>query len=424
MPRLPVSLVHRAAPALLALTVLGGCFHVRYLTQATAGQLDLMQRARPIDDVLDDPDTDPRTAVLLAEVGHILDFARAQGLASQGNYQRYVELDRPAVVWMLTASRPLAFEPRTWWFPIVGSFPYLGWFDWRAARRYGAELAGDEWDVAIRPVHAYSTGGWFPDPVLSTMLSDGDDAFRYLTNILLHELVHANVLVYGQSTFNESLASFVGDAMTADYLAARFGAGSAEVQAFALELADEQLRGERLRKAYAELEALYASDLPDAAKLERKDAITRQLQLDLDLIDQPNNASLSGFATYNAGRAELAALFDTCGRDWPRFLALVNTLESGDFPEDQTEDIGPIIARLTAAGCRTSSEQLGHKPSEQLGEADLEHDQGNHRRRDRSHHQLDQAPRPQKHADLGHHLEAATEVAQAGDVLRAQRLLP
>lgn len=352
------SLRHRTAPALLALalTVLGGCFHARYLTQATGGQLDLLQRARPIDQVLADPDTDPRTAILLAEVGHILDFARAQGLASQGNYQRYVELDRPAVVWMLTASRPLAFEPKNWWFPIVGSFPYLGWFDWRAARRYGAELAGD-WDVAIRPVHAYSTGGWFPDPVLSTMLSDGDDAFRYLTNILLHELVHANVLVYGQSTFNESLASFVGDAMTADYLAARFGAGSAEVQAFALELADEQLRGERLQKAYAELEALYASELPDATKRERKDAITRQLQLDLDLIDQPNNASLSGFATYNAGRAELAALFATCGRDWPRFLALMNTLESDDFPEDQTEDIGPVIDKLTCPAIRAHAGQ-------------------------------------------------------------------
>jgi predicted aminopeptidase len=346
MPRLPVSLLHRAAPALLALALLGGCFHVRYLTQATGGQLALLQGARPIAEVLADPDTDLRTAVLLEEVGHILAFARAQGLASHGNYGRYIELDRPAVVWMITASRPLAFEPKTWWFPIVGSFPYLGWFDWRAARRYATELAADDWDVAVRPVHAYSTGGWFPDPVLSTMLSEADDAFRYLANILLHELVHANILVYGQSTFNESLASFVGDAMTADYLAARFGAGSVEVAAFAVEIADEQTRGDRLQQAYAELEALYASDLPDAAKRERKDAITRQLQLDLDLINQPNNASLSGFATYNAGRAEFAALLAACDRDWPRFLALVDTLESDDFPEDQTEDLGPVIDTL------------------------------------------------------------------------------
>lgn len=331
------------------LILLSGCFHARYLTQATAGQLDLLQRSRPIDQVLADASTDPRTAVLLEEVGHILAFADAHGLNSQGNYQRYVELDRPAVVWMVTASRPLAFEPKTWWFPVVGSFPYLGWFDWRSARRYAASLTDSDWDAAVRPVHAYSTGGWFTDPVLSTMLSDADDAFRYLTNILLHELVHANILVYGQSTFNESLASFVGDAMTADYLAARFGPGSAEVAAFQAEITSEQLRGQRLQRAYSELEALYESDVPDPVKRERKQVLLVELQRELGLIDRPNNASLSGFATYNAGRAELAELFAACQRDWPRFLAVADSLDGADFPIDQTEDIGPVILTLTAS---------------------------------------------------------------------------
>jgi predicted aminopeptidase len=113
----------------LAASAAAGCLETRYVIQAGFGQAELWARSRPIGDVIADPRTDERTRILLGEVDHILAFAAARGLEGKGNYRRYVELDRPAVVWFMTASAPLAFEAETWSFPIAGNFPYLGWFD-------------------------------------------------------------------------------------------------------------------------------------------------------------------------------------------------------------------------------------------------------------------------------------------------------
>lgn len=335
----------------LACSLLCGCLESRYVVQASFGQLELWGKARPIDEHLASRDTDARTRVLLEEVGHIRRFAARQGLAPGGSYRKYVPLDRPAVVWFLAASKPLSLEPMLWHFPVVGSFPYTGWFDPREARKIAARLRRQGWETFIRPVRAYSTGGWFRDPVVSTMFSPRDDALRELANVLLHELTHANLLVNDQSTFNESLASFVGDTMAEQYLAERFGPASAELAAFRLELAEDRRRGARMAAAYDELDALYRSARPDAEKLARKREILAALDAELELPYRPNNASLLGFKTYNAGLPEFAALYQACAQDWARFFAAIRALDAGDFPEAQAEDIGPVIAKLAGAGC-------------------------------------------------------------------------
>jgi predicted aminopeptidase len=340
-----------ALSCLLASLLAGGCLESRYVVQAGFGQLDLWGKARPIGELLDDRRTGARTRVLLEEVEHIRRFGGSHGLAADGSYRKYVALDRPAVVWFLAASRPLALEPKLWNFPIVGSFPYTGWFDEREARKMAALLRSQGWETFLRPVRAYSTGGWFRDPVLSSMFSREDDAFRSLANVLLHELTHANILMNDQSTFNESIASFVGDTMAEQYLLARFGPDSAELAAYRLELAEDRERGARMAAAYEELDALYRSDVPDGKKRARKRALLAALDAELELPYRPNNATLLGFKTYNAGLPEFAALYDACAREWPRFFAAIRTLDGKDFPESQTEDIGPVIAKLAAAGC-------------------------------------------------------------------------
>jgi predicted aminopeptidase len=334
-----------------AALLLTSCFATRYVGQAGFGQLALWSEARPIADVLADPDTDARTVALLQEVGAIVDFGERHGLRSRGNYTRYVDLGREAVVWFITASRPLAFEPKLWRFPIAGSFPYLGWFDQRAARRHRDQLRADGWDVYVRPVQAYSTGGWFRDPVLSTMLLDEERAVRYLANTLLHELVHANVLVNDQSTFNESVASFIGDELAGAYLRERYGAGSAEVAAYQLDLADDRAQGARLARAYAELDTLYRSSATDEVKRAGKATIMSKLRAELSLRSTPNNAMLQGFKTYNSGFPQLAELFEACGRSWPRLIAAVKGAEKADFAEEQMEDLSEVIPRLSRS-CR------------------------------------------------------------------------
>jgi predicted aminopeptidase len=336
---------------LLLALLAGGCFTTRYVAQAAYGQLELMGAARPVADVLADPRTSERTAALLEESRSILGFARAAGLDDHGNYRRYVELDRAQVVWFVTASRPLAFEAKVWRFPIAGSFPYLGWFVEDEARRFVARLRTQGWDVSMRPVRAYSTGGWFPDPIVSTMLTPGDDAIGELAAVLLHELVHANVLVKDQSVFNESVASFIGDALAGDYLARRFGPGGPQVRAYQADLAVQRARGERMARAYAELDALYRSGASDDEKRAGKERITGALKDELGLARRPNNADLQRFRTYNTGQQAFAELFAACGRSWPRFVAVVKATPRRLFSQPQSKELDGVI-RALAPGCR------------------------------------------------------------------------
>lgn len=335
----------------VAAALAAACSSVSYVGQAAFGQLDLINDARPIDEVIRDPRTDDRTRVLLSEVGTIKQFARGQGMTVGSKYRRFVEVSGPGVVWVVTASKPLAFEPKTWSFPFAGEVPYLGWFDQKNAMRLRDELTAEGWDVLLRTAGAYSTLGWFDDPILSSMWSDDEYAFGDLANILLHELTHATVYVPDQSNFNESVASFVGDHMAEDYLIQRFGEASWPVQLYRADLADRKLRDDRSYAAYKELEALYASDAPDADKLQRKAAILESLRADLKLSVTPNNGGLLSYRMYRAGIDELAAVHASCGGSWPRFFALLDTLTAKDFDDPLQEDLAPVMKRLLARGC-------------------------------------------------------------------------
>jgi len=318
----------------------------RYVIQAGMGQAELWSSSRSIGDVLSDPETDERTRVLLRESQVILSFAKERGLERKGNYEQFVDVDRGQVVWFLAAAKPLALEAEVWSFPLVGSFPYLGWFDKREALQIRKRLKARGLDVYMRPVEAYSTGGWLDDPILSTMLTPGDDAFRYLSNVLLHELTHANLLVNDQATLNESIANFVGDTMAGEYLEWRFGADSEEVSVYREEAALSKERGAKFVEAYALLEILYASDKSDKEKLAEKNRITKSLEFDLDLSWRPNNASLLGFKVYNTGQEEFAGLYKSCGHKWKPFFAAIKSLKKSDFAEEQMEDIDGVIHSL------------------------------------------------------------------------------
>ena len=309
----------------------------RYLPQAIAGQAELLTTSRPLEAAIRDPSTSPGERALLREVPAILEFAAARGLESKGNYRRYVDLKRDAVVWFMTASEPLAFEAVTWRFPIVGSFPYLGWFDVRDARDARRRLERRGLDVFMRPVRAYSTGGWFDDPLLSTMLRAESGGLSRFANVLFHELTHANLLVRDQSIFNESLASFVGDGITEDFLTARFGPGSPELAAFRDELWREHDAGRVLAAAYRTLDAIYRGGGADSVKRSKKKVILERLERDLELSFRPNNGFLIGFRTYNSGERAFQALYQSCGRSWPAFLEVLESLRTDDFSEPQAE---------------------------------------------------------------------------------------
>ena len=169
---------------------------------------------------------------LLAEVPTIKRFAERHGLRPTSSYAKYAEVPRSAIVWVVSASTPLSFQPRTWTFPIVGSVPYLGWFDEAEARDFADDLRSQGYDVDLRGAQAYSTLGWFDDPILSTMLGSGDEAVGDLANVVLHESVHATYYLPGQSPLNESVADFLGDRLATAYLRERTGENSDELRAY------------------------------------------------------------------------------------------------------------------------------------------------------------------------------------------------
>lgn len=339
---MPAPLVRLAA--LLALgAASSGCFTVRYLTQAAGGQLALLHDARPLDEVLASPQTPPRVRALLARVEDVKAWGQAQGLKPTRNYDRYVDLHRPAAAWIVQACAPLAFQVYRWQFPIVGSVPYLGFFDREEARRFAAELAASApLDVDVRGASAYSTLGWFRDPVLSTMLGEGGDALGDLVNVILHESVHATLYVPGQSAFDESLASFVADRLTLDWLRGKRGPESADTVAWVAAQQAAQERVVKLRAAWLELDTLYRSSAPEAEKRREKQRILGALQAALK--SRPlNNAALAGFKTYSTGEAAFTRLLEACEGEWPRFLAVLGRLRAEDFGRPQLDAFDGVV---------------------------------------------------------------------------------
>jgi predicted aminopeptidase len=333
----------------LALT-LPGCLMTRYLAQAAHGQLELLGKARPIDQVVRDPGTPVRTAMLLAEIPAIKQYGRSYGLAIKRNYSTYASLGRPAAVWFVGAADPVAFKPLRWCFPIVGCFAGLGWFDEDDGVAHKLALDKQGYDTIIRPASAYSTGGWFPDPVLSTMLGGGDDALPGLANVILHESVHATVLVPDEPFFNESFASYVADALTDHWIDARFGPGSPEDLAWNLGQAIRLPRTARLLEAYDQLKHLYDGTLPRGKKLAEKARIIDELVADLHLRRRPNNASLTETRVYNGGAAPIADAHRACG-DVRLLVVAGKTLTRADFARTLQDDLTPI-GKVLASRCK------------------------------------------------------------------------
>ena len=337
---------------------LTGCSSLKYLFQAGKGQLALLNHAKPIPEVIKDPRTPPRVKDLLSEVAPVKKFGEENGLKPTSSYQDYVKLDRMAAVWVVSACEPLKFKSKEWEFPIVGTFPFLGWFDLEDAQEFANELKQEKWDVDFRGARAYSTLGWFRDSVLSTMLSqdsgdsENNEALGDLVNVILHESVHATLYIKGQSYFNESLASFVADRLTKTYIVKTRGEQSPLLSAYLKELKRSAAIEKEMHQAYGELSKVYDSDEPDSEKLTKKKKRLTELQTKLHFRREINNATLIQFKTYNTGEEYFSMFLKRCNGDWDDFLRLLGNLDSNSFSKTQEEDFGPVIEeRLHGLKC-------------------------------------------------------------------------
>jgi predicted aminopeptidase len=325
---------------------LSGCSTVSYLAQAAQGQLSLFNHERPIEEVIKDEKTPTRIKLLLAEIPSIKKYGEANGLKPTKNYQDYVQLDRNSAVYVVSACEPLKFQSKEWGFPIVGKFPYLGFFKLDMAKDYAKDLKAEGLDVDLRGASAYSTLGWFRDPILSSMIPEGDQAYGELVNVVLHESVHATLYIGGQAYFNESLAVFVADKLTVKYITEHKGPDSPQLNAYVKGNTQYEDNDKYLHGVYEKLDALYKSPQTDAEKLEEKKKILDEAQTKLQWKREINNATLIQFKEYSEGMGAFETVYKACGSDTERFLKVLSSLNGASFSKSQQSDLDPVLLPL------------------------------------------------------------------------------
>jgi predicted aminopeptidase len=193
---------------LAVLSIFSGCQTVSFYAQAAKGQYQIIAHQKPIQKLLDDTNTPAELKARFVLLENLRSFAKTNlALPVDDHYRKYVDVHRPFVVWNVEAAPEFSMEPKSWWYPLVGSLEYRGYFSKRGATNYAAVLRRKGYDVTVGGVEAYSTLGWFKDPVLNTFLFEPD---ADLAEIIFHELGHQRVFVSGDKDFNEAFATTVG----------------------------------------------------------------------------------------------------------------------------------------------------------------------------------------------------------------------
>lgn len=260
----------------LLFTCLGltsGCTSLAYYHQAVAGQIALLTASTPVDKLLADVQTDEALRVQLVKAQAILAFANRQGLPVGDSYDGYVDLKRAFVVWNVFAAEPLGVSLLRHCFPIAGCVGYKGFFAEADAKGFAAQLQASGYDVYVGGVAAYSTLGWFDDPLLNTFLYR-DDA--RLAGVLFHELAHKVLYIEGDTVFNESFATAVERHLLRLWLES-----NGQETVFTAYLASAARRAEVIALILASREALalvYESDLTELDKEQRKAQLIADLK--------------------------------------------------------------------------------------------------------------------------------------------------
>lgn len=272
----PVGARLAAALACVPVLLLAACSPV-YVLKAGWAEARILAGRRPIPELLLEPETDPGIRGKLSYVWEARRFAAdSLGLAVGDAYTTYTRLERDTLALVLSAAPADRLEPRTWWFPVVGALPYRAYFDDDDARSARRELEAAGFDTYLRPTAAFSTLGWFSDPLLSTVTRAGTVA---VVETVLHELAHTHLFVPGSVRFNESFASFVGSAGAIAFFCGREGGGPRSVKCLRARdrWADDQRFSRFLDEVVADLRGVYDDPgLSRPEKLARKEEIFRR----------------------------------------------------------------------------------------------------------------------------------------------------
>ena len=333
----------RSSALICMAAVFSGCA-VPYYWQAVGGQIELLRKRTPIDLVVADPEQDASVKLTLNSIAETRRFAvETLGLPDNGSYTSYVELDRPYVVWNVMAAEEFSVDPMRWCFPFVGCVVYRGYFDREDAERYRVRLEQQGLDTYLGGSTAYSTLGYFDDPVLSTMLDGGS---QYIAGLLFHELAHQKLYIKSDTEFSEAFATAVeehgmqlwleqqpGEAALARYRQrlvrrARFGELVARQQTRLRAVYGQQGTDQAMRIAKAQA---FAAMRNEYAQL--KESWGGSSEYDAWFAEPLNNATLGAVATYRRWLPALRWRLEQLG--FEGFYEEIQRV--ADLPEEERE---------------------------------------------------------------------------------------
>lgn len=260
---------------LLAFSVLCACSPT-YVLRAGYEEAKILWNRRPIEEILRRPDVDATTREKLELVLRVRQFAKQQlDFNVGGSYTSLTEVSSPPVIHVVTAAPRTSLEPYTWWFPIVGRVAYKGYFQEESAKKEAHNLETEGYDTYIRKASAFSTLGWFDDPLLPNLLRYDHET---LTNIIFHELFHSTFYLTGHTAFNESLANFAGHRAAILFFTKESNSVTKAVHHVEASWQRELLLSAFLAKGIEGLVALYASSATNAQKLIQREELFAQIQ--------------------------------------------------------------------------------------------------------------------------------------------------
>jgi len=327
--------------------LLSSCSTVHYYAQAVSGQLELLQRRHPITELLASPEMEENVRLRLNEVLSIRQFATEQlQLPDNDSYTQYADLQRPYVVWSVFATPPFSLAPKNWCFPVVGCVSYRGYFSEAEAQSLADGLAAEGYEVYVAGIAAYSTLGWFADPVLNTMLLWSTPR---LAGLIFHELAHQQLYIKDDTAFNEAFA------MTVEYEGVKRWLDTVQDEA----QTERYYRLQGYQQDFTQLvlamrdqlQALYQrQEISETERQALKTQLFQQLQADYQQLkttkwagfngydqwfSEVNNAKLSSVVTYQAYVPAFQRLLAEQNYDLAAFYQAVAMLAGQPYAERQ-----------------------------------------------------------------------------------------
>ncbi|MEN0058877.1 MAG: aminopeptidase [Bdellovibrio sp.] len=341
----------------LSLVFLSAC-QMGYLMKSGYGQMKLLNSRVPVEKALQDPSLaeNKKAKLRLAQQARL--FAEQDlHLKPTKNYTSYVELSQPYVTYVVSAAPKWELKHHQWSYPFLGQMPYKGYFDEADAQEEEKELQKQDLDTYLRGVSAYSTLGWFNDPILSSMLrySDFD-----LVNTIIHETVHATLYIKHAADFNERLATFLGNKGAEQFYLKKEGPASPTLQQIKKENADQKLFSQFISEELKELRQWYKllpeNEKQESLRTERLASIQRRFasqiipQLQTENFKKfselkLNNARLLVYKTYMSDLNDFQQLYDLVGQDFARFIEECKALENSKDPAQSLKELLVDIAK-------------------------------------------------------------------------------